>query len=109
MAEALAPGQSEALLQIAQLNSKIEDTRVRDKTISNEMVQNLKQIYGMYVKQKMPFIEQVRLLSLLPRSWSYEKTSEIFGCSSRAIKAAHRMYDDHEYMLKRDIQVPWVW
>ena len=56
----------------------------------------------MYVQQKMPFVEQVRLLSLLPRSWNYEKIMEIFGCSRHAIKTAHRMQDENEYMLKSE-------
>ena len=50
----------------------------------------------------MPFAEQVRLLSLLPRSWKYEKTIEIFGCSRHAIKTAHRIHDEQDYILRRD-------
>ena len=50
----------------------------------------------------MFFVEQLRLLSLLPRSWSYEKTMEPFDCSRHAIKIAHRMYHEQQYMLKRD-------
>ena len=50
----------------------------------------------------MPFVEQLRLLSLLPGSWSYEKTMDLFNCSRHAIKVAHRMYDGQQYMLKRD-------
>ena len=50
----------------------------------------------------MPFIEQVRLLSLIPRSWSYDKITDTFKCSRHAIKTAHRMYDEQEYLLKRD-------
>lgn len=63
------------------------------------MVQNLKEIYDLYVQQKLPFVEQVRLLSLLPRAWKYEKVMEIFVCTRHAIKTAHRMRDDNEYML----------
>lgn len=73
MAEVLAPGQSEALVQISRSYSQNNDNRAQNETISNEMVQNLKLIYDAYIQQKMSFIEQVRLLSLLPRSWSYEK------------------------------------
>ena len=65
------------------------------------MIQSLKQIYDVYVKQKMPFIEQIRLLSLLPRSWKYEQSMTMFGCSRHAIAAAHRMRDDEEYLLKK--------
>ena len=67
--------------------------------MNNEMIQNLKRIYDLYVKQKMPFDEQIRLLSLLPRSWQCDKIMNIFGCSRQAIAAAHRMRDDKEYLL----------
>ena len=66
------------------------------------MVQSLEQVYDIYVKQNMPFIDQVRILSLLPRSWKYEKVMSIFGCTRHAAKAAHEMYDDEEYILNRD-------
>ena len=101
MAEALAPGQSEELLRISQLDTGIQNARLCDETVENEMVRNLKQVYHAYVEQKVPFMEQVRLLSLLPRSWKYEKIMEIFGCSQHAIKAVHRMHDTQEYIMKR--------
>ena len=104
MAEALAPGQSDELLQIAHITSNNKVIRELDETLSNEVIQNIKQIYDLYVKQKMPFIEQVRLLSLVPRSWSYEKIMEVFQWSRHAIKIAHRMHDEQEYMLKREIE-----
>ena len=66
------------------------------------MVQSLKRVYDIYVKQNMPFIDRVRILSLLPRSWKYEKVMSIFGCTRHTVKAAHQMYDDEEYMLNRD-------
>ncbi|CAF3496818.1 unnamed protein product [Rotaria socialis] len=62
MAETLAPWQSEQLLRISQLETGIENTRIFNETIDNEMVQNLKRIYGAYFEENMPFIEQVRLL-----------------------------------------------
>ena len=102
MAEALAPGQSEELLEIAHLASNTRDIRELHETLNNEMIQNIKQIYDLYVKQNMPFIEQVRLLSFIPRSWSYEKIIDVFKCSRHAIKTAHRIYDEQEYLLKRD-------
>lgn len=102
IAEAYAPGQSEDLVQRYQIASNVEGINVLEQNVTNEMIKNLKQIYDFYVQQKMPFIEQVRLLSMLPRSWNYEKIIEGFGCSRHAIKIAHRMYDEQEYMLKRD-------
>ena len=104
MAEALEPGQSDELLQIARITSNNKVIRELDETLSNKVIQNIKQIYDLYVKQKMPFIEQVRLLSLVPRSWSYEKIMEVFQCSRHAIKIAHRMHDKQKYMLKREIE-----
>ena len=55
-----------------------------------------------YLNQKMPFIDQVRLLSLLPRSWKYEKVMNIFGCTRHAVTAAHQIYDNEEYLLNKD-------
>ena len=106
MAEALAPGQSEELLEVAHLASNTRDIRELHETLKNEMIQNIKQIYDLYVKQNTPFIEQVRLLSFISRSWSYEKIIDIFKCSRPAIKTAHRMYDEQEYVLKRDSEPP---
>ena len=70
MAEALAPGQSEELLEVAHLASNTRDIRESHETLNNEMIQNVKQIYYLYVKQNMPFIEQVQLLSFIQHSWS---------------------------------------
>ena len=65
------------------------------------MIQSLKQVYDINTKQIMSFIEHVRLLSLLPCSWKYEKVMDIFGCTRRAVTAAHQMYDDEKYLLNR--------
>ncbi|CAF3373711.1 unnamed protein product [Rotaria sp. Silwood2] len=102
MAEALASGQGDQLLQISQLDPQVSNTEVLNQATDNEVIKNLKKIYDLYVEQKMPYIEHVRLLSLLPRSWSYEKTMELFGCSRHAIKIAHRMYDEQQYILTRN-------
>ena len=102
LADTLAPGQGEQLIQMAQTHSHIKDDQASQQAMNNEMIQNLKRIYDLYVKQKMPFDEQIRLLSLLPRSWQYDKIINIFGCSRQAIAAAHRMHDDKEYLLNRE-------
>jgi hypothetical protein len=96
------PGQGQELIQIAQLQSQAREEQQLQLSISNEMIQSLKQVYDIYAKQKMPFIEQVRLLSLLPRSWKYEKVMIMFGCTRHAVTAAHQMYDDEKYLLNRD-------
>ena len=95
LAESLAPGQKDELLEIAQLQSGTHNEQA-NVIISNEIINSLKEIYTLYVERRMPFIEQVRLLSLLPRSMSYENTVATFGCSRHAIKSAHRMQDDNE-------------
>jgi hypothetical protein len=56
MAEALAPGQSEELLQVAQLGSNSKDVRTFEQTLDNEIVENLKQVYKLYVEQKMAHV-----------------------------------------------------
>ena len=96
------PGQGQELIQIAQLQLQAREEQELQLSISNEMVQSLKQVYDTYVKQRMPFLEQVQILSLLSRSWKYEKVMGIFGCTRHAVTAAHQMYDDEEYLLKND-------
>ena len=68
MAEALALGQSETLLHMVESDSQDKGTQSLRETINDEMVQNLKRIYDLYVEHRIPFMEQVRLLSVLPRS-----------------------------------------
>jgi hypothetical protein len=104
LAEALAPGQGEELLRLSEHRLTTNSVEVLNVTINNEMVQNLKQLYDVYVEQKVPLIEKARLLSLLPRNWKYETVMEIFGCSKNAIEAAHHMHDDCDYMLQQDIK-----
>ena len=54
------------------------------------------------MKEKIRFIEQARLVSLILRSWSYKKIIDITKCSRHAIETAHRMHNEQEYLLKRD-------
>ena len=106
VAETLAPGQGEQLIRMSEQRTCHAATTIDDQqsqqSVNNEMVENLKRLYDLYVKQKMPFNEQVRLISLLPRSWSYAKIMEIFECSRYAVVTAHSMYDDEQYLLTRD-------
>ena len=48
----------------------------------------------------MPFMEQVRILCMLPRSWEYEKMMGIFGDSRYAIQKAHKIYDAQQHIYK---------
>ena len=95
------PGYGQELIQIFQFQSQAREEQELKLSISNEMVQSLKQVYDIYVKEKMSFIEQTRLLSLIPRSWKYEKIMEIFGCTRHAVTVVRRMHDDEEYFLNK--------
>ena len=66
------------------------------------MIDNIKKIYDQYVAQKMPFDKQVRLLSLLPRSWTYEQIMSTFNCSYHAIKIAHKIRDEEDYYFEKE-------
>jgi hypothetical protein len=92
VAQTIAPGQSEKLVNISERKLHSKNTQDSD----------LKRVYDVCVQQKTPFTDQVRLLSLLPRSWKYETVTQIFGASRHAIKAAHKMYDDQKYILEND-------
>ena len=50
------PGQGQELIQIAQLRSQVREEQQLQLSISNEMVQSLKQVYDIYVKQNMPLL-----------------------------------------------------
>ena len=88
-AESLASDQGVKLIEMAQLHLQSKDDHQLQQTTNNEMVQSLKQISDGYVQQKMPYIEQIRLLSLLPQSWKYESIIATFGRSLHAVAAAH--------------------
>ena len=75
------PNQGEELIEIAQIRSQAREEQQLQLSITSEMVQSLKQVYDIYVKQHMSFIDQVRILSLLPPSWKYENVMSIFGCT----------------------------
>ena len=96
------PGQGQELIKIAQLRSQAREEQQLQLSISKKMVQSLKQVYDIYVKWNMLFIDKVRLLSVLSHSWKYEKLISIFGCTRHAVKVAHQMYGDEEYILNRD-------
>ena len=105
LAESLAPGQKDELLEMAQLQSSTHSEREANVIINNEIINNLKEIYTLYVERRMSFIDQVRLLSLLPRSMSYENVMATFGCSRHAIKSARRMQDGNESFLQSEKQL----
>ena len=102
LADSLATGEGEKLLRLAQLNLDVHENHLDNSSDSNEVIDNLKKIYDQYVNQKLPFVEQIRLLSLLPRSWTYDETITRFKCSRHAVKTAHQMRHDQDYYLNRE-------
>lgn len=90
------------MIELRNHSTGTEKQQIANVCINNEIVHNLKDIYNMYVDNNMPFVEQVRLIAMLPRSWRYEDIMQTFGCSRHAIKTAHRMQEDNEYMLKSE-------
>ena len=58
----LVPGQGQELIEIAQLRLQAREEQQLQLCITNEIVQSLKQVYDIYVKQNMPLIDQVRIL-----------------------------------------------
>ena len=102
MAETLGPGQGKELLALAKLDTDTEKHPSTDTCSNKEIVNNLKEIYDAYAVNRMPFVEQVRLLVLLPHLWSYEDIMQTFECSWHVIKTAHRMQDEKDYALKSE-------
>ena len=73
LAETLAPGQGKELLALAKLGTDTEKHPSTDTCSNKEIVNNQKEIYDAYVVNRMPFVEQVRLLALLPRLCTLKK------------------------------------
>jgi hypothetical protein len=102
LAESLAPGEGGDLLRMSDLDPQArEDNNIKEAD-DNEVIDNLKDIYDQYAKQKMAFIDQVRIPSLLPRSWTYEQVMNKFSCSRHAVKEAHWMRNEQDFMFKRE-------
>ena len=99
------PDQKDESPEMVQLQSGTHNEREANVIINNEIINNLKEIYTLYVERRMPFIEQVRLLSLLPRSMSCENIVATFGCSRHAIKSAHRMQDNNESFPRSEKEI----
>ncbi|CAF4276505.1 unnamed protein product [Rotaria magnacalcarata] len=82
LAESLAPGQKDELLEMLRQHSDAQKEQQANTLINNEII--------------------IRLLSLLPHSMLYEDVMVTFGCSRHAIKCAHRIHDDNDYMLQSE-------
>ena len=100
-AEALAPGESGTLLEIAGLNDIIDRRSSNTSTLSrtpidDRYLQYLINMYHAYEEKGLPFNEQVRVLSLIPESWNLTSgfIEENFNCSNYAVKLARRLNKD---------------
>ena len=102
LAESLVLGEGSELVKIAQPDQQSRAQNYDRVAANNEMIDNIKKIYDQYLAQKMSFDEQVHLLSLLPRSWTYEQIMSKFNCSRHAIKIAHKMRDDEDYYFQKE-------
>ena len=110
--EGIAPGQGEMLLQLAQLDNLAEQQSVNVSTsfnasIGEQYLSYLVQMYQSYVEKILPFNEQVRVLSLIPKSWKLtsERIEEKFNCTSYAVKTARRLYKMIDIPLHIDEEV----
>ena len=102
LAETLAPGEGDELLKMAKLSQQSVQDDYNQETQNSEIIENIKKIYNQYQIQKRPFIEQVRLLTLLPRSWTYDRIQLNFNCSRHAIRLAHAMINDETYYFMKE-------
>ncbi len=98
VAETIAPGQGEILLQLAELDSIAERRASNTSTSSHASLDEqylayLIKMYHSYEEKNLPFSEQVHVLSLIPQSWNLSSTiiQEKFNCSSYAVKTAQRL------------------
>jgi hypothetical protein len=95
VAESIAPGQSDMLLQLAQLDDIKErrSSTASTSSVDNEHLEYLVKMYRAYEEKNLPFSEQVRILSLIPQSWALTSKAiqEKFQCSSHAVKTARRL------------------
>ena len=87
---------------MTQLQSGTHNEREANMIINSEIINNLKETYTLHVERRIPSIEQVKILSLLPHSMFYEDIILTFGCSRHAIKSANRMQDDNEFFLQSE-------
>ncbi|CAF1153070.1 unnamed protein product, partial [Didymodactylos carnosus] len=106
IADTIAPGQGIQLLELAKLdndNGKNDNNQTRI-IMNNEMVSNLKKVYDFYINNNMPFIEQVRIIALLPRNWTYDQVMNAFGCS-KSIVDKFAIPQNERKRLQKQIQV----
>ncbi|CAF1514387.1 unnamed protein product [Rotaria sordida] len=97
-AEKIAPGQGKMLLELAQLDDLSErrsstSSRSSKTPIDEEHLQYLIDMYHAYEKQHLPYQEQIRVLTLIPKSWKLSSPiiQQKFHCTDHAVKLARKL------------------
>jgi hypothetical protein len=79
-AEAIAPTQGRKLIRLAE-ESNVNKNENSEKEMTKEIIEQLKLLYKAYVANKVPFREQVQLVSsVLERDFNEENSFCIFSC-----------------------------
>lgn len=87
------------LLQLANLDNiskqRVSNTSVSSYTpiIDQQYLEYLIKMYKSYDENNLPFNEQVRVLTLIPKSWNLSITNiqKEFNCSRHAVKISRRL------------------
>ncbi|CAF4613272.1 unnamed protein product [Rotaria socialis] len=115
VAESIAPGQGEMLLQLANLDNiskqQISNTLVPSNTqIDEQYLDYLIKMYKSYDENNLPFNEQVRVLTLIPKSWNLSSTNiqKEFNCSRHAVKISRRLRKNTHIPLHIEEKIPKV-
>ena len=98
----MASGEGGKLLKMATFTQQSIQDDYNQETQNSEIIENIKKIYNQYQVQKRPFIEQVRFLTLLPRSWTYDRIQLNFNCFRHAIRLAHAMINNETYYFMKE-------
>ena len=82
IANSIAPGQGETLVEMAGLKNVVDTQSSLATPVSNDqMIAHLANIYKALEEQQYPFIERIQLLALLPENMGNQEIVEKFGCS----------------------------
>jgi hypothetical protein len=82
IANYIAPGQGETLIEMAGLKNIVGARSSKKPPVSDDqMIQHLADIYKAFEQKQYPFIERIQLLAMLPKNMSHKEIMEKFGCS----------------------------
>ncbi|CAF3235207.1 unnamed protein product [Rotaria sp. Silwood2] len=112
-AEKIAPGQGKMLLELAQLDDLSErrsstSSRSSKTPIDEEHLQYLIYMYHAYEKQHLPYQEQIRVLTLIPKSWKLSSPiiQQKFHCTDHAVKLARKLGKSSCTPLHMEVKAP---